>query len=178
MKILVIGFNALNNTSCLITKELKRNNGYDLLLLNYGFRAMRKQIDQLDCRNYDYVFIFGDKTKSTKSITFECLGINIQGTDQEILPGGVLAYKTNIGLKHLCQKLRKNNISCRISNYAGTHFCNFGYYLMLEKTFNTQCKVLFTHLTRYSRSLDTEGMYKKIDFIIHEVVNSANGGLN
>lgn len=81
MKILLVGFQALYNSSCIITKELARELKMDSLLLSYGFEKMQKQLENISVSSYDYIFLFGDKTKQTKSLTLEKIALNIKNNN-------------------------------------------------------------------------------------------------
>lgn len=166
MKILLVGFQALSNSSYIITKELARELKMDSLLLSYGFEKMQKQLENISVSSYDYIFLFGDKTKQTKSLTLERIALNIKNNNEEILPKEKVARKTNIDIDKLATRLRKK-YSIRVSNHAGTHFCNFAYFYLLTKR-KEKNNVLLIHMTRFHKKLDIEKMKENIKILIEE----------
>ena len=67
MKILIVGFEGIDNSAKILLDNIKEGYNQDILYLENNFEISSNQIEEKMLQNYDYVLIFGQKpnTKNT-----------------------------------------------------------------------------------------------------------------
>ena len=159
MKILVTGFNPFNNQkenpSLEVLNALDEHyNGHEIRKVNldvmYHLDA-NKVIENIKEFNPDLVLLFGE-AGGRRSISLEYDALNMESATipdnkgelilhHEIIEGAPLAYKTNLDVLKISDKMKDYKFS--ISYHAGTYICNEIYFSALDYIYsnklNTKC---------------------------------------
>lgn len=161
MKILVSSFEpfleAKTNVSLMVTKELvKDGQNKDIIFVHACPVTYRNSWEHLkkyiEAEKPDVVIALG-QAEGSKSIALERWGLNwiesrskdndgVALFNQEILKDEAVAFKANIDLEPLYEKLKAAGIPVQISVSAGGFVCNYLYYQLLH----AHPKSLFVHL--------------------------------
>ena len=126
----------------------------------------------------DFAILLGQSGGKT-SIRFERVAINIASTtiednigycpDEELInPTGPAAYFTNLPIVQMKNSIRDIGIPADISNSAGTHLCNYVFYLTLDwaSKIDINTKVGFIHFPFFHEQIidtPTKPSMNKID---------------
>lgn len=164
-KILLTGFEPFGNMTTNPSEKLVRRladcrvDGIELstIILPVEYhRAMdivREQVGQ-----YDMIVMFG-VARSRQEVSVERVAVNLMDAasadnagylpnEESIASDGPTAYFSTLPVKQVVSYLKEHNISCKVSNSAGTYVCNAVYYAALHQTamqrLDTKC--VFIHL--------------------------------
>ncbi len=131
--------------------------------------ALQEKLKQDLQRDFDVVLHLG-QSPGASSIKLEAIAVNVAGClDErgseldEIVPGGPVAYRSNLPLGRWATLLRDNHIPSVISYHAGTFLCNAIMYLshhelqLRAKKRKPTCKVGFVHLPLATEQVASHG---------------------
>lgn len=128
------------------------------------FDAVRKQLVMDLSDGYDYAVHLGQSPRDAM-ITLEAVGLNVRGERDEaperfgpLVADGPAAYRTDIPLDRLVDRLRAENIPTRASYHAGEYLCNATLYLTqhLAIQLGMPTQSLFIHLPLEPRQLTAQ----------------------
>lgn len=166
MRVLLTAFEPYDqwttNSSWLALAEMLKDfpSGGALVTRRYpvDLPALQEKLKQDLQRDFDVVLHLGQSPGAT-NIKLEAIAINAagcldeRGTElDEIVPGGQVAYRSDMPLTRWASLLRANHIPSVISYHAGTFLCNAIMYLshhelqLRAKKRKPTCKVGFVHL--------------------------------
>ncbi len=136
MKTLIAGFDGDTNSAKILLDNIKDTNSIDILYLKNSFEISQKQIEDKMLQNYDYILIFGQKSK-TKNIYLE---------NNAILGNTELITDYYYGV--LKSFLEKADYKVFSSSNAGNYLCNNVFFRALDfkqkNKLNT--KIAFIHI--------------------------------
>lgn len=136
MKTLIAGFDGDTNSAKILLDNIKDANSIDILYLKNSFEISQKQIEDKMLQNYDYILIFGQKSK-TKNIYLE---------NNAILGNTELITDYYYGV--LKSFLEKADYKVFSSSNAGNYLCNNVFFRALDfkqkNKLNT--KIAFIHI--------------------------------
>ncbi len=162
------------NSSWLALVEMLKNfpSGGSLVTRRYpvDLNALQEKLKQDLHRDFDYVLHLG-QSPGASNIKLEAIAINAagcldeRGTElDEIIPGGPVAYRSEMPLSRWSSILRANHIPATISYHAGTFLCNAILYLSHHelqlrgaKHRHSGCKVGFVHLPLTTEQVASHG---------------------
>jgi pyroglutamyl-peptidase len=168
MKILISGFqtfgtHSLNPTTLLVEaiqqKKIQHPSNIELegiilpVTFDTSFEELQLKINQT---KPDIILSFGLAGRRD-AIEFERVAINCmdayipdndgeQPRDEKIDPKGETAYFSSLPIRELEAALKKENISTRISNSAGTYVCNYVFYQLMKSQLGSEVKCGFIHV--------------------------------
>lgn len=136
MKVLIAGFEGIDNSSKILLDKIKEECNQDILYLENDFEVSGNQIENKMLQNYDYVLMFGQKP-NTKSIYLEN-NANLEGTKLE----------TDYYYGVLKENLESNNYKVISSCDAGNYLCNNVFFraLSFKQNNNLKTKIAFIHI--------------------------------
>lgn len=148
MNILLTGF-------CGTSSELfiKKADYKSLILPNDKIIDSNILLKEISLQEYDFIFSFGQKPGIKDKIYIETTARNADS-----------CINTNFGYDKLKDILESHNIAVRISNNAGTSFCNALYWSGLNYIYN-QCmdtRMIFLHIPFNKNIADSELFFKQI----------------
>ncbi len=148
MDILLTGF-------CGTSSELlvEKANYKSLILPNDKMMDSNILLKEMSLLEYDLIFCFGQKPNIKDKIYIETTARNADN-----------CINTNFEYDKLKDIFESNHIPVRISNNAGTSFCNALYWYGLNYIYN-QCldtKMVFLHIPFYKNITDSELFFKWI----------------
>ncbi|MEK6908924.1 MAG: hypothetical protein AABX23_02645 [Nanoarchaeota archaeon] len=178
MKILVYAFKKFDKLNTnpsaevgkIIYDSLKGKNGINIRLeifsVDYGFeRNLEKVILE-----FEPYFILGLGASKRNKITVESIALNViheprgdeKGkifTNKKIISGAD-AIKTKFNCEMLVNHLKKLDIPCDLSFFAGTYICNNAYFrcLKLVSDKNLNSKTVFVHVPLSPKEVNTLGI--------------------
>jgi len=161
------------NSSWLVLVEMLKDfpTGGSLVTRRYpvDLPALQEKLKQDLQRDFDVVLNLG-QSPGASSIKLEAIALNAAGCldergDEldEIVPGGPVAYRSNMPLSRWATLLRANHIPSIISYHAGTFLCNATMYLshhelqIRAKKRQPKCKVGFVHLPLATEQVASHG---------------------
>ena len=162
------------NSSWLAVVELLKDfpSGGSLVTRRYpvDLPALQEKLKQDLQRDFDVVLHLG-QAPGASSIKLEAIALNAAGClDErgvelnEIIPGGPVAYRSNLPLGRWATLLRANHIPSVISYHAGTFLCNAIMYLShheiqlrASKVHKPVCLVGFVHLPLATEQVAAHG---------------------
>ena len=122
MNVLLTAFKGKNNSSKVLLDLISHKRGVDELYLENDFQKCEAQLNhQLDCKTYDLVFSFEQKSDSDK-IVIETAA-KMDGN----------TYETGYSVESLYQFLGECNYKIELSGEAGTLLANHVYAVGLHK---------------------------------------------
>jgi len=183
------------NSSALVAELLngrvvagERVNG---VVLPVSFKRARAVVEEL-IEERPLLFL-GLSPRST-SLKLEVVALNVAYSErpdndgyvargEPIYPDGELALKTDLPIERLVERLRSEGVAVDVSFHAGTFWCNFVYYVALDRARRIGgVRTGFVHVphaTEYAvekpqlPSLPLELMRKGIEALIEEVLRCA-----
>jgi pyroglutamyl-peptidase len=162
------------NSSWLALVELLKDfpSGGSLVTRRYpvDLPTLQEKLKQDLQRDFDVVLHLG-QSPGASSIKLEAIALNAAGClDErgaeldEIIPGGPVAYRSNMPLSRWLSLLRSNHIPSVISYHAGTFLCNAIMYLShhelqrrASKKRKPICMVGFVHLPLATEQVASHG---------------------
>lgn len=136
------------------SEALVKKAGYKSIILpNDRMIDSRLLIEEIRLQEYDYIFSFGQKPNIKDKLYMETTARNMAG-----------CLDTNFAYDNLKSAFEKNNLSVRISNNAGTSFCNALYWNGLNYIYEngTGTKMLFLHIPFCKNITDPEYFFNQI----------------
>lgn len=147
-EILLTGF-------CGTSSELfvKKAGCKSLILPNDRILDSRILLTEVERQDYKYIFSFGQKPNIRDKVYIE----TVAKCENKCL-------HTNFAYDNLQVALRKENITVRISDHAGTSFCNTLYWNVLEYIRNRELRVkmIFLHIPFCKNITAPEDFYERI----------------
>lgn len=132
---------------------IKKAGCESIILPNNKIADSQLLIEELSLHRYDYVFSFGQKPNIKNKLYIETTARNMAARIQ-----------TNFEYDKLRGVFEANNLSVRISDNAGTSFCNALYWNGLnhiyEKGIGT--KMIFIHIPFCKNITDSEWFFDRI----------------
>ena len=148
MEILLTGF-------CGTSSELlvKKANYKSIILPNNKVIDSQLLIEEIEPREYDYIFCFGQKPNIKDKVYLETIARN---KANRIL--------TNFKYDRLKKALEENNLTVHLSDHAGTSFCNALYWNGLDYIYNNHlnAKMVFIHIPFSENITDSELFFEHI----------------
>lgn len=148
MNILLTGF--CGTSSELLVKMARHKS---IILPNNKVADSQLLIEEIGPRNYDYIFSFGQKPRIKDKICLETVAGN---KTNRIL--------TNFKYSRLKKVFEENNLSVRISDNAGTSFCNTLYWNGLDYIYNNRlnAEMIFIHIPFCDNISDPDLFFNQI----------------
>lgn len=147
-EILLTGF-------CGTSSELivKKADCMSLILPNDKVLDSQILLAEIEWHNYKYVFSFWQKPKIKDKAYIETVARN-----------GSRCLHTDFPYVKLQDTLRAENITVRVSDYAGTSFCNAIYWNVLEYISNMELKtkIIFLHIPFHKNMTASEDFCERI----------------
>lgn len=113
-----------------LTRNLPPSPRVTTRLYPVDFEEVRKRLTEDLCQGFDTVLHLG-QAPGISSIQLEAIGINAETTavtdthqPRPLIPGGPVAYQSELPLGHWAGLLRGAGIPARVSYHAGTSLCN------------------------------------------------------
>jgi len=161
------------NSSWLALVEMLKDfpSGGSLVTRRYpvDLHALQEKLKHDLQREFDVVLHLG-QSPGASSVKLEAIALNAagcldeRGTElDEIVPGGPVAYRSDMPLSRWASLLRANHIPSVISYHAGTFLCNAIMYLshhelhLRAKKRSPNCKVGFVHLPLATEQVASHG---------------------
>ena len=185
-KLLLTGFEPfgkekINPSEIIVKKMHGRNIGgkkviSQVLPVNFSCgEIIRKEIENVAPK---YILSLG-LAGGRNQICLERIAINLSPENKKIFVDGADAYFSHLPLESILEELHKNNIPARISNSAGTYFCNYVMYYTLHylKYRDLSIKAGFVHLPyipeqvldRDLPSMSLKTMEKAVEIVIRSI---------
>lgn len=133
---------------------LRQVTEYEILLLpNDKIRDSEILLAYITKRQFDYVFCFGQKPIIKDKVCIECTGKDEMGS-----------IETSFDYNELKNAFEIHGIAAKISNNAGTSFCNQLYVNSLRyiSQYDTKTKVVFIHIPFLKNISDRKLFFEKI----------------
>lgn len=187
MKILLTGFGPFKgfdiNPSAFLVEGFEMDN---IIIRKEIFSVNREDIENrystiLNEFQPDFILNIG-LSANTGGLTLETFAINsLKDQRQFSAVGNELGYQTQINTSLLADSLCKKGIPSHRSDYAGSYYCNFIYFLSLEWCKRNNGNALFLHIP-FTRKLACEiSLEKRIMYPslpvnlmqegLHEIIN-------
>ncbi|MCH5179832.1 MAG: hypothetical protein J1F32_01280 [Erysipelotrichales bacterium] len=130
---------------------VQENNYKTLLLPNNKKKDAEKLITLLQKESYDYIISFGQRPNIKNKIHIETTAKNDNNR-----------INANIDVNYLCELFIKNGIFAKISNNAGTSYCNSIYWngLTYIADIKLDTKMIFIHIP-YIKNIDDINLFRK-----------------
>lgn len=124
-----------------------------LILPNDKLLDSQILLAEIDRQSYKYIFSFGQKPNIKNKIYIETAARN-----------GSECLHTDFAYDRLQDSLEAENLTVRISNYAGTSFCNALYWNVLEYIHSRELKtkMIFLHMPFRKNMTAAEDFCKRI----------------
>lgn len=155
--------NIKHTTNCSEERNFEYTNNYRTLTLpNDKIKDSEKLIDVISRERFDYVISFGQRPNIKDKV-------HIEKTAKD----GELNINTNFDCEKLKQSFELNGISSKISNNAGTSFCNQLYLNCLSYIFqnNLETKMVFVHVPFKKNITDLGSFRKKLFNVLEDMEN-------
>jgi Pyrrolidone-carboxylate peptidase (N-terminal pyroglutamyl peptidase) len=148
MDLLLTGFR--DTSAELLVKKAKYTS---LLLPSSKVIDSQLLIEELRQQKYKYIFSFGQKPNIKDKLYLETTARNMPDR-----------LNTNFAYIRLASAFSENNLSVKISNNAGTSFCNSLYWNGLSYIYNTaiDAKMIFLHIPFCKNITDSERFFHQI----------------
>jgi pyroglutamyl-peptidase len=148
-----------------LTKDLPTEIALTTRLYPVDYDEVRKLLEQDLKKDFDYALHLGQAPGAAR-IRLEAIGVNVatrcgaEGAEGQLLvPGGPVAYRSNLPLAAWAVNLRKAGLPAEVSFHAGTFLCNATLYLThhLVAQYGLRTRAAFVHLPLdVSQILDEE----------------------
>lgn len=157
--VLLTGFRG--TSSELLVKRAKCSS---LVLPNDKLLDSRLLFEELDRKSYDYVLSFGQKPNMKDKVCIETVAGSMNGNTN-------LRVNTNFEYEWLKAAFEARKIPVRISNNAGTSFCNALYWNGLNYISDggLRTKMLFVHIPFYKNLAAPEWFLEQLLGAVEEV---------
>ena len=148
MEILLTGF--CGTSSELLVKKASHKS---IILPNNKAVDSQLLIAEIEPREYDYIFCFGQKPNIKDKVYIETIARN---KANRIL--------TNFKYDRLKKALEENNLTVQLSDHAGTSFCNALYWNGLDYIYNNRlnAEMVFIHIPFCENITDSELFFNQI----------------
>ncbi|MDE7222875.1 MAG: hypothetical protein K2O34_03715 [Acetatifactor sp.] len=148
MNILLTGFQATSSEALIKKADYKF-----IILPNNKMIDSKLLIEEIRLQEYNYIFSFGQKPNIKDKLYIETTARNMAE-----------CLDTNFAYDNLKSAFEKNNLSVRISNNAGTSFCNALYWNGLNYIYRNGigAKMLFLHIPFCKNITDPEWFFNQI----------------
>ncbi len=147
-KILMTGFSGTSSEWI-----VKKGTCKSLILPNDKVLDPEMVLAEVSLQDYKYIFSFGQKPNIRDKLYIETAARN-----------GNRCIYTDFVYDKLQSALRAENIEVRISDHAGTSFCNALYWNVLEyiRDKELETKIVFLHIPFYKNMTSSEDFCKRI----------------
>lgn len=169
MKILLTAFDGTDNSSKIVVNKIRTDCTCDKLVFPNNHRLSVKQLEEhLAEVQYDYILSFGQKPAIKDKIYIETVG-----KEREKQYRTNFHYHTNFNYDLLYEFMNEKGYQVKLSNNAGTSYCNNIYYHGLHYLYhnNLSTEMIFIHIPFLKNLKDINYLVQSITEYISQVLS-------